>query len=489
MRIGIDMLGNQSPSSRKRGIGRYVRGLVSNLLVRHPRHEYFLYHYPTLMGLDDTWPGRATMRTITPTPGDPTLRDTACRLLMEDPDRLDVYLVPSALECYRGFLPPSKPLDGPKMAVVIYDLIPALYQEQYLGPNDLLWAYHWAMRTVRRYDLFLTISESTRADCLRLLGVPPERVTTIGTAGDADFFVPDRRAVPDAATSERLRELGVNAPFVFYLSGDDERKNHKGLVAAFGLLPARLRETHQLVITCHFAAEKEREIREAAQRHGVADRLLLTHYQPDEMTRLLYQRCAAFAFVSRYEGFGFPLLEALHCGAPVLAGRNSSQIEVVGDAGLLADVDDPHDLAAKLERLLVDRQLAESLRQRGPVQAGRFRWDMTADLAADALERLSPPFGGGVGVPPAGEPPRRPRVPKRAKPRLAYFSPLLPQPSGIAEYSANLLAQLREHYMIDLYHDSCYTPNLCHQSNEFSCRDYRTFPRYQRAIHYRRILY
>jgi len=493
VRIGIDMLGNQSPSSRKRGIGRYVRGLVSNLLVRHPQHEYFLYHHPALMGLDDTWPGRATIRAIAPIPGDPTLRDTACRLLMEDPDRLDVYLVPSAVEYYGDFLPPPKPLDGPKMAVVIHDLIPAVYYEQYLRSDRVSWAYNWAIRTLRQYDLFLTNSEWTRADCLRLLGLPPDRVATIGAAGDADFFVPDRRAVPDAATTERLRELGITCPFVFYLSGDDERKNHKGLLAAFGLLPARLRETHQLVITCHFAAENEREIREAAQRLGVADRLLLTHYLPDEMTRLLYQRCAAFAFVSRYEGFGFPLLEALHCGAPVLAGRNSSQIEVVGDAGLLADVDDPHDLAAKLERLLVDRQLAESLRQRGPAQAGRFRWETTADLAVAALEGLSPPLGGDVGVPPAGKPPRRPRrssrVPKRAKPRLAYFSPLLPQPSGIAEYSANLLAQLREHYMIDLYHDSCYTPNLCHQSNEFSCRDYRTFPRYQRAIHYRRILY
>ena len=501
MRIGIDMIGNQS-TSRARGIGRYVRGLVSNLVARHPRHEYFLYHHPGLPGRDDPWPASATVREMAPVPGDPTLRDTSSRLIMDNPDRLDVYLVPSALECFAGYLPPPKPLDGPKMAVVIYDLIPALFQDHYLASRQPAWAYKWALRTVRRYDLFMTISEWTRADCLRLLGLPPERVATIGTASDAEFFVPDRRRVSDAATTERLRELGVTAPFVFYISGEDERKNHKTLLAAFGLLPRRLRETHQLVITCHFGPGKDSEVRETAERHGVAGRLVLTNYVPDETTRLLYQRCEAFAFVSRYEGFGLPLLEAMHCGAPVLAGRNSSQIEVVGDAGLLADVDDPKDLAAKLERLLVDRDLAQSLRERGPARAANFRWETTADRAAAALEALSPQAGRGAGVSstlcevgnaPVGKQPRRPRhrlgATRRVKPRLAYFSPFPPQRSGIAEYSANLLPALGEHYTIDLYHDSCYTPNLFHESYEFPCRDHRAFGRYQRAVGYDRVLY
>jgi len=477
VRIGIDMLGNQTPS-RIRGIGRYVRGLVSCLVARHPQHEYFLYHHPGLTGLDDLWPGKPVIRAIAPHPSGP-LRDTASRLVTENPDRLDVYLVPSAMEINGSYVPPPKPLDGPKMAVVLYDLIPAMYPVQYLAAHHVSLAYEWALRTVRQYDLFLTISEWTRADCLRLLGVRPERVTTIGTASDPEFFVPKGRPEPDDAEFERLRELGVTSPFVFYVSGEDERKNHNGLVAAFGLLPAKLRETHQLVITGHLSAEREREIHGMARRHGIADRFVLTNYVPDEMTRLLYQRCAAFAFVSRYEGFGLPLLEAMHCGAPVLAGRNSSQVEVVGDAGLLTNVDDPHDVANQLERLLVDRDLAQSLRERGPAQAARFRWETTADRAAEALEALSPRRGPGKAT----------RAAKGVKPRLAYFSPFPPQPSGIADYSANLLTELREHYLIDLYHAPYCIPRLGRQSNDFACHDYRTFPSLYRAVHYRRILY
>ncbi|HVC97119.1 MAG TPA: glycosyltransferase [Pirellulales bacterium] len=491
MRIGIDMLGNQTPS-RTRGIGRYVRGLVSCLVARHPRHEYFLYLHPGLTGLGDSWPGNPVIRVIAPHPTGP-LRDTASRLVVENPDRLDVYLVLSAMEINGSFLPPPKPLDGPKMAVVLYDLIPALYPEQYLAAHHVSLPYDWALRIVRQYDLFLTISQWTRTDCLRLLGVPPERVTTIGTASDPAFFVPDPRSGPDDAVPEPLRALGITSPFVFYVSAEDERKNHNGLVAAFGLLPARLRETHQLVITGRLPASREREIHGMARRHGIADRFVLTNFVPDEMTRLLYQRCAAFAFVSRYEGFGLPLLEAMHCGAPVVAGRNSSQVEVVGDAGLLANVDDPHDVARQLERLLVDRELAQSLRQRGPAQAARFRWETTADRTAEALETLSPTAGRGTGVSPAEEQPRRPHprsgAMRRVKPRLAYFSPFPPQPSGIADYSANLLTELRELYLIDLYHAPYCMPRLGRQSNEFACHDYRTFPRMQRAVHYRRILY
>jgi glycosyltransferase involved in cell wall biosynthesis len=482
MRIGIDMLGNQSPVSRKRGVGRFVRGLVRNLLLRHPRHDYFLYHHPGPAGPDDAWPGGAMVRMMGPDPADDSLRGTAARLVAENPDRLDVYLLPSALEYYGGFLPPAKPLDGPKLAVVIHDLIPALFQDHYLR-GELMWAFHWALHTVRRFDLLLTVSESTRADCLRYLNVPPQRLVTIGEASDGEFFVPNRRRPAADEVAEQLRKLGIAAPFVYYLSGDDLRKNHKGLVAAFALLPLELRRTHQLVITCLSSPVNQRELRDFAQCQGVADRLVLTNFVPDEVTRTLYQQCAAFAFVSRYEGFGLPLLEALHCGAPVLAGRNSSQLEVVGDAGLLANVDDAHDVARQLERLLVDRTLAETLSRRGPEQAAHFRWETTVDRTAEALEGLASEAPSRRSAPAAA------LVKWRAKPRLAFFSPLPPQPSGVAEYADNLLGTLREYFTIDLYHGPSEAPQLRDGPNQFACRDYRTFGRHHAVLNYDRVLY
>ena len=91
-------------------------------------------------------------------------------------------------------------------------------------------------------------------------------------------------------------------------------------------------------------------MRQYARDRGVDDQLVLTDWLADTALRVLYQRCAAFVFPSSYEGFGLPILEAMHCGAPVIAGNNSSQIEVVGDAGLLFNVADAGELAAQLVR-------------------------------------------------------------------------------------------------------------------------------------------
>ena len=157
---------------------------------------------------------------------------------------------------------------------------------------------------------------------------------TIGTASDGGFFVPDRTDPMPAESQSLLHELGITRPFVFSLGGWDHRKKPWGLIDAFAMLPAELRQAHQLVLT-YGVPESERErLRQYAQERGVTDQLVLTDRLADTALRTLYQRCAAFVFWSLYEGFGLPILEAMHCGAPVIAGNNSSQIEVVGDAGL-----------------------------------------------------------------------------------------------------------------------------------------------------------
>ena len=130
--------------------------------------------------------------------------------------------------------------------------------------------------------------------------------------------------------------------------------------------------------------------------------LVLTDWLSDKALRLLYQRCAAFVFPSMYEGFGLPILEAMHCGAPVIAGNNSSQIEVVGDAGLLFNVADAGELAGHLARLLEEPDRAREMGERAVVQARRFSWEATADKTLEVLTGSPPP-----------EPTARPRPGRR----------------------------------------------------------------------------
>ena len=484
LRIGIEMFGTQS-ASRNRGIGRYSRSLVATLLARDRANDYVLYAHEGLPTDHIPTAPNAVLRLLRPDSahGETTLDHAMERLTATNPDGLDVLLLLNPLEMDLGFDLPAKPLNGLKMFAVVYDLIPLLFQEQYFprwpGP-EFVRRYFQGLNRLLSYDALLAISEATRRDFLSNLGLSPDRVVTIGAASDGRFFVPDRTDPMPAESSALLRVLGITQPFVFSVGAVDYRKNPWGLIDAFTMLPIDLRRAHQLVLTYALSGAGREQVQQYARDRGVADRLVMTDWISDKALRVLYQRCAAFVFPSSYEGFGLPVLEAMHCGAPVVAGNNSSQIEVVGDAGLLFNVADAGELAAQLVRVLDDAGPAGELRDRAVVQARRFQWEKTADRALDALTRSHAPEAT-VHL--------RSRRRPAPRPRIAFFSPLPPLSSEVADYSVRLLGELRRRYTIDLYHDAGYVPHIGLQSPDFGCYDYRLFERNARALGYDALVY
>ena len=211
-----------------------------------------------------------------------------------------------------------------------------------------------------------------------------------------------------------MHALGITRPFIFSAGYLEYQKNLWGLIEAFAMLPVELRRAHQLVLTYDLTLVDSDRVRQYAHDRGVGDQLVLTGRVADTALRVLYQRCAAFVFPSSYEGFGLPILEAMHCGAPVVAGNNSSQIEVVGDAGLLFNVANAGELATQLLRVLDDAGRARELRERAVVEARRFCWEETADKALDVLTRPHVPeptvhLRSGAAAPRgAGSPSSRP---------------------------------------------------------------------------------
>ncbi|MEX2559690.1 MAG: glycosyltransferase family 1 protein, partial [Pirellulales bacterium] len=269
---------------------------------------------------------------------------------------------------------------------LLYDLIPALFPDHYLNHPGVRKAYQQALAATRRYDLLLTISEASRLDCLRIMRMPQAQVVNISAASDAAVFGPaNGPQTVDGDGSVLLARLAVREPFVFSLGAMDYRKNLLGVLEAFRALPERLRQRHQLVVAGARSSDDARLLAQQAERLGVHGKLRLLPFPSDDDLRSLYRRAAAFVFASRYEGFGLPLLEAMQCGAAIVAGNNSSQPEVLGGAALLADVDDPADLARQLQLLLDDAGLAHRLRERALRQARKFSWHQTADRCHEAL--------------------------------------------------------------------------------------------------------
>jgi glycosyltransferase involved in cell wall biosynthesis len=468
------MLAVQSPHHGQRGIGRYSRHLVSALLARGGGHEYFLYAHDALPVEGIPTDTHARLRKLGPDACTPSQRID--RLARSNPDGLDVLVILSPFEHWSNYHTPGRRDAGPRLVAVVYDMIPFLFAGEDTYDPALLRHYR-VLEELKRYDALLAISEATRRDCLRLLGLPAARVTTIGGASEGSYFMPAPTPALDAPSQSILKGLGITQPFVLNVGGLDDRKNSWGLIDAFALLPERLRNQVQLVLTFAIKPDDYLEVRRCAEARGVDDRLVVTDGVSDAALRVLYQRCAAFVFPSFYEGFGLPLLEAMHCGAAVVAGNNSSQVEVVGDAGLLANANDASDIAAKLARVLEDEALAHSLRERAVAHARRFSWSATADRAAGVLE----------GLPERCPAARRHR--RDDRPRIAFFSPFPPRKSGVSDYSALLVQELKQTYAIDLYHAPGYVPEPALADDGLACCDVRLFPRRAAVKDYHGLVY
>jgi glycosyltransferase involved in cell wall biosynthesis len=219
----------------------------------------------------------------------------------------------------------------------------------------------------------ITTSEATRADLATFGGVDPGRVFVVPLAADPRIFRPIR----DPSRIEHLRHrLGIHdAPYLLALNAHEPRKNMDAAIRAFTRAVAEggARDL-ALVIAGPASAEPgiQSALAEAANRHA---RVILTGYVSDDDLATLYGGALAFVYPSLCEGFGLPPLEAMQCGAPVIAGRVASLPEVVADAGILVDLDDPGALCEAMLRLYRDAALRERLSALSLRRAAAFSWD------------------------------------------------------------------------------------------------------------------
>jgi len=179
---------------------------------------------------------------------------------------------------------------------------------------------------------------------------------------------------------------GVSDPFLLYLGGLDVRKNLPALFYALAILPRDL--PWQLFVSGRLRKDNPRlfpPLPELAAQLGIAERVRFG-FVTDEDKPAMYRAATVFVFPSIYEGIGLDPLEALACGTPVVCSDRSSLPEVMGDAALLVDPDDPAALAGAIRRVLEDGDLRADLARRGPPQAARFTWDDTARRTAEAYK-------------------------------------------------------------------------------------------------------
>jgi hypothetical protein len=267
-----------------------------------------------------------------------------------------------------------------------------------------------------------------------------------------------------------------------YTGGIDPRKNIEGLIDAYSQLPGSLRHELQLVIVCEARTDQRERLQALAVQRGLlADQLVVTGYVSDADLVALYNRCQVFVFPSLSEGFGLPALEAMSCGAAVIASNTTSFPEVIGDPDALFDPHDAASIAGKLRAVLTDERLLARLREHGLRRAQNFSWDRCAQASLAAMRETLERRGGNrraaTGISSAAG---------REKPLLAYISPLPPERSGIADYSAELLPALSEYYRIEAISDQLEVTDPWVREH-IPLHDYEWFE--QNASRYARVLY
>ena len=279
-----------------------------------------------------------------------------------------------------NFIPP--PSRGRKPVVVtVHDVAFRRFPET-AGHLGSRWhaGFRRAIETAAR---ILVPSSSTREDLGELYGVDPARVDVVPLGAELTR--------PDHETIERtLERHGIDGPYVLFLGGIERRKNLPALLRAYALLPADARPA--LVVAGGTVArdtDAARRFREALDVLPPGARVIRTGYVSDEEKAALLSGAEALIYPSLYEGFGFPVLEAMAVGTPVVTSNSGALPEVAGDDAVLVDPSEPEAIARGLAEVLGDETLRARLREAGPVRAASYTWERTAGGTADALHRAT----------------------------------------------------------------------------------------------------
>ncbi len=256
-----------------------------------------------------------------------------------------------------------------RRVVTVYDMIYELFPEQFRDARYWIAAKRAA---VDRADHVICISENTRQDLVRLYGVDPARTSVVHLG----------HSLTVEANSAKVQSSGCR-PSLLYVGHRGGRKNFKTLLQAYGSSPI-LREFELIAFGGDpLLPDERKEIR----RLGITDRVRFESGSDRELAEC-YQAATAFIYPSLYEGFGLPPLEAMSHGCPVVCSNAGSIPEVVGDAGVYFDPDNPEELRTALERVATTETLQADLRTRGYARIAEFSWDKCAAETAQIYREI-----------------------------------------------------------------------------------------------------
>jgi glycosyltransferase involved in cell wall biosynthesis len=236
------------------------------------------------------------------------------------------------------------------------------------------WAYRWVIKKAcQNAQHIIAISEATKQDIVNMLQIDPDKIAVVYLAV-ADRYKPTSDS---SQVAEIKRKFNISKPYFLYVGQWRQHKNVARLIRAFHLLRRRYNLDYQLVL----AGKVDRqcpEVLATINQLNLQAEVILTGYVPDADLPLLYNGADAFVFPSLYEGFGLPPLEAMACGAPVVASRVSCMPEILGEAAHYFDPLSVEDMAKAMVEIAKNYTLRQTLRTLGFKQVKKYSFSQMA---------------------------------------------------------------------------------------------------------------
>ena len=276
----------------------------------------------------------------------------------------------------------TRPVKLPCASVVTFhDMTFFLYPELHTRAKRLF--FPLAIRaSARQADALTAVSESTRQDAIRVLGISPEKITTTQLGVDPAF-----RPINDAAIKGKIAEkYDLPERFILYVGLLEPRKNLPMLIRAYKRLIDG-GENFKLVLVGRYGWMYEELLRQI-NNLDLEEMVHFTGYVSQEDLPLVYNLSSLFVYPTLYEGFGLPALEAMACGAPVITTDVSSLPEIVGEAGILVPVNNVEALYGAMIAVLGDEDLRRKMINKGIQRAAKFTWEQTAILTFQVYQQV-----------------------------------------------------------------------------------------------------
>jgi glycosyltransferase involved in cell wall biosynthesis len=397
LKVGFDISGLDPnfKAHAQRGIGRYVRQLHAGFLETDLKRETSdknlninFFDYREFLSnsipekLIDLLPyGRMTLK-----------QQLMYPLKLKGPKtaRFDVLHFPAHMDAPSWS---SKPY-----IITVLDLIPLVLKELYLPdrPSAGFYFARWLeRRAIINARLILAISQKTAADVVNILNVDPAKIRVTPLGIDSKFYEQmDLGAKTREEIDQELRikySLPDSAPLILYVGGIDQRKNIGTLLQLIAELKKWSKENNQIVphlclIGAVFEDRQYPLVLNKIKELGIENEVSFLGFVADQDLIPLYSIAAFFCFLSLYEGFGLPPLEAMAAGLPVIAANRSCMPEILGDAALLVDPDNLETICKKAIEILTNSDLRTNLIAKGKKRAANYTWSKTVDQTLSAYE-------------------------------------------------------------------------------------------------------